>query len=346
MKKTVLLALALIGLVSIISAKAKKDEKADCRCHEEFKIIMNGDGQIEQVIWNTMTVYLAQNDSSNGNIFVDPFNVRLPGQMAFPKALSVGTEVKITLKNVKGQNAKFVITAIPKKTKYDVVPIFTGKTELTERVAELEEYKCSFFLDESGTTYEIKVTRSTTDKASDKPDEQAPKVIFDECLRTRARYYLGSCVGISFPLRKSARYSLGYVNATSGDATIVENYSLNVRMVFLGSIYPFGFEPEDGTLSYRRIQLNIGTEISSSIFKQIYFGPGYDFTYCSIGVLFRYGETQELQSGFNVGELITNGIAYQEPVPLVSKNKFGWGLTLCLPVDFLFSWLGKAVGAK
>ena len=373
MKKIIFLTLALIGLLLYAAAKGNGDQNPNSPCTKEFIIMMDRDGLLAEIWWNKSQIY---SSSSKNDIALDPFIVRLPGAKAFPKALSVGTQVTIKIFG-KQDNDKFKIDIIPKKSKYELVPIFTGETKPSEikAMAEKPALISSFILDESGTSYQIKVTRSTSGQASPSKEvsqnstsiasesetnnkntsvsiyestdadqnSSQEKVIFAESLQTRARYYLGSHVGVFIPFRKSPDFNLGYTSPTDVNATIIENRLLNFTMVFIGSVYPFGFEPEGECISCRRIQLNLATELSSSIFKKIYFGPGYDFTYFSISVLARFGATQELQSGFKPGDQVTSSIT---TVPTLSKNKLDWGVTICLPLDLMLGWLGRSLGIK
>jgi hypothetical protein len=278
---------------------------------------------------------------------LDPFIVRLPGGDAFPKELNVGTTVTIMIFMAKDMaKHEFKITVTPKKSKYELVPIFTGETKPamkyaadgTKIIPPPPDFVSSFILDESGTTYEIKVTRLGTD-----PEKDKDKDIFTENLQTRARYRFGSHVGVFIPFGQSSEYSLGYATPADANATIMESKRRNVTMIFIGSFYPFNFEPDGECLSYRRIQLNLATELSSSIFKKIYFGLGYDLTYASISLLGRFATVQELQSGFKPGDQITGGL---KSVPTVSKNKLDWGLTVCMPMNLMIAWLGKSLGLK
>ena len=332
MKKIVLFLLALIGLLSYAAAKGKEDQNANRSCIKEFKIVMDRNGQISEVDWNNSTIYTPPS-SPNNSIPVDPFVVRLPGGRAFPKTLNVGTQVTITINGTTDDEFNIVVSL--QKNKYELVPIFKGETKPLKAMSGRkkpcpQQQVCSFILDESGTTYQINVIRA---------DQKEP--IFTESLQTRARYYFGSHVGVFYPLGKSAEYDLGYASSNAVDATITENKLRDVTMVFVGSVYPFGFEPEGKAFSYRRIQLNLATEISSSIFKKIYFGPGYDFTYFSISVLARYGTTQELRSGFKVGDQVSSSI---KTIPTFSKYRLDWGVTVCLPLDLMINWLGKSLG--
>jgi hypothetical protein len=374
MKKIIFLTLSLIGLLSYAVAKGNEDKNMNSPRTKEFIIMMDRDGLLAEIWWNKSQIY--SSSLSKNDIALDPFIVCLPGAKAFPKALSVGTQVTIKIFG-KQDNDKFKIDIIPQKSKYELVPIFTGETKPSKikAMAEKPPLTSSFILDESGTTYQIKVTRTTSPQASPSTEESQNstsiasgsesnnkntsvsihqsagadqnssqgKVIFVESLQTRARYYLGSHVGIFIPFRESADFNLGYTNPTDMNATIIENKLLNVTMVFIGSIYPFGFEPEGECISYRRIQLNLATELSSSIFKKIYFGPGYDFTYFSISVLARFGATQELQSGFKPGDQVNSSI---KTVPTLSKNKLNWGVTISLPLDLMIGWLGRSLGIK
>jgi hypothetical protein len=253
-----------------------------------------------------------------------------------PKVFDAGTQVTIRITAVQAEDA-FRISIVPRKVEYELVPIFTGKTVPSGDRSRTEATKtCSFILDRSGTAYEIKVVRT----------DQAPpqgKVIFAGSLRTKARYRLGSHVGAFYPLSASPEYALGYAGPDAAAPVIMESRLRSATMVFVGTVYPFGLEPEGKFFSYRRIQLNLATELSGSIFKKVYFGLGYDLTYVSVGALFRYGETRALQSGFMVGDRVPAGL---DTAPTVSKNRLDVGLTVCLPLHLMIGWLGRSLGIK
>jgi len=269
---------------------------------------------------------------------LDPFKVRLAEGRSIPTELNVGTKVTIKISD-RTDSDNFKISVTPQKTKYDLLPIYTGKTvELRlggPPAGPKKEW--SFILDQSGTTYQIKVTL-----LGSPPEKDKDKDIFTENLQTLARYYFGSHIGIFLPFGKSSEYSLGYATSDAAALTIMENKLRYVSMVFIGSIYPFGFEPE-GKCDYRRIQVNLATELSSSIFKKIYFGLGYDFTYFSISFLGRLATVQELQGGFQVTDSVPSGL---KSVPTVSRNKFDLGVTFCMPMDLIIGWLGRSLGLK
>ncbi len=376
MKKIIFLVLALFGLFSYAVAKGNENQIPNSSYPKDLKIVMDRDGLLAEVLWNNCRIYPPSEDSPKNDIPLDPFIVGLPGGKAFPKALSVGTQVTITIILDNKYKDKFKIDIIPQKSSYELVPIFTGKTVPIERaIAAPPTLTSSFILAESGTTYQIKVTRSTNGQAlkSERSsqsstsfvqgsesnnknifnptheftgadqDSSLDKVIFAESLKTRARYYLGSHMGTFIPFKKSVEYNLGYASPNDVNAIVMENMLRNVTMIFVGTVYPFGFEPEGEIFSCGRIQLNLATELSSAIFKKIYFGLGYDFTYFSISVLARFGATQELQSGFKPGDQVTGSI---KTVPTVSKNKLDWGVTICLPLDLMLGWLGRSLGIK
>ncbi len=254
MKKFILFLLALIVLSSVVAAKGKDDKKVNNPGIKEFEILMDRDGQVEMICWKGKLIYHRQNGDTK--IYVDPFNVGVP-EYNLPEVLraglGVGTMVRITITDIRG-NDKFNVVVIPQQTKYELIPIFTGKTEkpgsqpLVTTQEKVKPQSCSFFLDKPGTTYQIEITRITDDNNPSK--EAKEKVIFAESLHTEARYHFGSHIGVYVPLRQSAQYSLAYYNKLSRvlnpqeDAVITENNSLKVTMVFIASYYPFGFEPE------------------------------------------------------------------------------------------------------
>lgn len=336
MKKSTFFVLALIGLLSHVAAMGNENHNPDFPGVKELVIEMDSEGQVSNISWNNREIYQSPpspSPSSPKTIPLVPFMVRLlPGGRAFPKVLDVGTHVTIMINGF--DNDKYKIAITPQKSKYELVPIYTGETKAYQPKEKPKPLKHTrtFLLDESGTVYQIKIFSN----GSSDP-------IFVVNLQTRARYYLGSHVGIFCPFGKPAEYDLGYASSSDVNTTIMENKLRNATLVFVGTVYPFGFEPEGKAFSYRRIQLNLATELSSSIFKKIYFGPGYDFTFFSIGVLFRYGETQELRSGFKVGDQVSSSI---KTVPTVSKNKLDWGITVCLPLNLMINWLGRSLGIR
>lgn len=328
MKKFVFLFLLFYGFLLIGTVRANER-----RCREKFEITMDPDGRLIEVMWNGKRIYSVPAQPPPYEIPVDPFVVRLTDGDVFPEALSAGTLVKITI-NGKADEV-FETDISMQKSKYDVVPIFAGRITAVDKGAlQLVPHSCSFILDESGTVYQIKIYRG---------EKKSDNLIFSESLQTRARYYLGSHIGVFYPFKESTEYSLGYLSPTDVNNTIMENKLRNLPMVVIGTIYPFGFEPKGRAFSYRRIQLNLATELSSSVFKKIYFGSGYDFTYFSISILLRYGAVQELQDGFEVGDQLSSSI---KTLPTVSKNRLDWGITFCLPLDLMTGWLGKILGAK
>jgi hypothetical protein len=335
MKKCFLLFLTLFGLLSYATAKGNQGQQMDRPGPKGLEIVMDRDGKLERIGWNNKPVYPPPDTVDI--IPADPFIVRLPNGGAIPKAFNSGTRVTIMITAIRQKDA-FQVSITPRKAEYELVPIFTGKTVPSDQAgAKKPPVKiCSFILDKSGTVYDIKVVRTG----------HAPppgKVIFAESLRTKARYYFGSHVGGFVPLRKSSEYALGYAGPDAADPVIMESRLRSVPMVFVGTVYPFGFEPESRLLSRRRVQLNLGTELSGQIFKKVYFGLGYDFTYFSVGALVRYGETQALQSGFAVGDPVPDGV---DEAPTVAKNKLDIGLTVCLPLDLMIGWLGRSLGIK
>jgi hypothetical protein len=337
MKKRFLLFIAFFGLLSYASAAGSQRQQAGDPGDKGLEIVMDREGKVESVRWNGERAYPPAGPTA-GAVHADPFIVGLPDGAALPKAFEAGTRVTIRITAVRKRDA-LQISISPKKAEYELVPIFTGKTVPVgdaARAEEIEDKTSSFILDRSGTVYEVKVIRTG----------QAPppgKVIFAESLRTRPRYYLGSHVGAFVPLRRSSEYALGYAGPDAAAPVIMESRLRSVPMVFVGTVYPFGFEPGCEAVSPRRVQVNLGTELSGQIFKKVYFGLGYDFTYFSVGALFRYGETQALQSGFSVGGPVPDGV---DEAPTVAKNKLDIGLTVCLPLDLMIGWLGRSLGIK
>jgi hypothetical protein len=335
MKKRSLLFMAIFGLLSYASAAGSPGQQAGDPGDKGLEIVMDHEGKLERICWNGEQAY----PTKTGPTYLipeDPFIVPWSKGGIIPEAFDAGTQVTLRITAVKAEDA-LRVSIVSRKAEYELVPIFTGKTvpKDAERFAEGTR-TCSFILDRSGTVYEVTVVRT----------DQAPptgKAIFAGSLRTKARYYFGSHVGAFVPLRRSSEYALGYAGPDAAAPVIMESRLRSVPMVFVGTVYPFGFEPGCEAVSPRRVQVNLGTELSGQIFKKVYFGLGYDFTYFSVGALFRYGETQALQSGFSVGGPVPDGV---DEAPTVAKNKLDIGLTVCLPLDLMIGWLGRSLGIK
>jgi len=300
-----------------------------------LEIVMDHEGKLERICWNGEQAYPTKTGRTD-LIPEDPFIVRWSKGGIIPEAFDAGTQVTIRITAVKTEDALRVSIA-SRKAEYELVPIFTGKTVRVEDARFAEGTRtCSFILDKSGTAYDVKVIR--TDQ-----DPPAGTAIFAGTLRTKARYYFGSHVGAFVPMRRSSEYALGYAGPDAAEPVIMESRLRSVPMVFIGTIYPFGFEPGGEVLSPRRVQVNLGTELSGAIFKKVYFGLGYDFTYFSVGALVRYGETRALQNGFAVGDPVPDGV---DEAPTVARNRLDIGLTVCLPLDLMIGWLGRSLGIK
>jgi hypothetical protein len=342
MKKIAVLALALAALYSQAVAQAGKEPTSTTA--GKLQITMTRDGAITAVTWKGVSLYSnpIPKVKDTPYLSLDLSAIRFTTGKAFPKELPTGTPVTITIAGAQNED-KFNITIATQRAKFDLVPIFMGETEPSNRrtyastaAGPEHDLASSFTLDESGTTYQIKVTKLDTDPAKDKD-------IFTESLQTLARYYFGSHIGVFVPIGKSSEYSLGYASPSDTNLTVMENKLRNISMVFIGTVYPFGMEPDGEYCSYRRIQLNLATELSSAIFQKIYFGIGYDFTYASISLLGRLATVQELQSGFKPGDKITGGLT---SAPTASRNKLDWGVAICMPINLMMSWLGKSLGLK
>ena len=340
MKKRALLILAFMGLLSYASAAGSPRQRADDPGVRGLEIVIDHEGMLERICRNGEQAYPAKTGRTD-LVPADPFIVRWSKGGIVPEAFDAGTQVTIRITAVKAGDA-IRVSIVSRKTEYELVPIFTGKTVPVDAEAFKALIKptkvmtCSFILDKSGTAYDVKVIR--TDQ-----DPPAGTAIFAGSLRTKARYHFGSHVGAFVPLRKSSEYALGYAGPDSADPMIMETRLRSVPMVFVGTVYPFGFEPGGEVLSPRRVQVNLGTELSGQIFKKVYFGLGYDFTYFSVGALFRYGETRRLQSGFSAGDPVPDGV---DEAPTVAKNRLDVGLTVCLPLDLMIGWLGRSLGIK
>ncbi len=101
-----------------------------------------------------------------------------------------------------------------------------------------------------------------------------------------------------------------------------------------------GYEPE-APLGLRAFQINLGTEISSSILKSIYVGIGYDLRVVSLNLFAGFFRTDQLAPGYFVGQDIVN--QKTDGVPLVGKSDYWIGVCLGLPIN-LAGIFGKILG--
>ena len=194
-------------------------------------------------------------------------------------------------------------------------------------------------LEKAGQTYSIKITRY---KSFDDKLSEGGKVIFDNSVRTFNRYSFGLNAGVFFPISYLAKtYNLFYANPsdpTEGVRPIIHQRKYwNPRAIVFLSYYPCGFEPErKGTF-----QINVGTEISSSIMASIYLGVGYAKQYYSINIFGGYFTEKVLPDNYSINQPIQNKNI--SSVPLIDKGRLSVGFSLAFPFT-IAGIFGKLIG--
>lgn len=217
------------------------------------------------------------------------------------------------------------------------------------------KYMRKIVLGESNTKYLIKITQfeNMTKQLKGKDG----MVLYNDRLVTYQSFHFELQTGIYFPLQTGNRYSLRYKNiddnfsdneddiATARKPYIIEeDQPYNTRFALLFSWYPGRFIPESKKFSHR-FHLNIGTELSKTIFEVLYFGVGYKaWNWVSFDLLARYGSTSTLdtESGFNVGGQVHNDNV--EEIPLVHKDHWEISIALSFPLSIATDIIGKVLG--
>ena len=174
--------------------------------------------------------------------------------------------------------------------------------------------------------------------------------IFNETFYTYFRDYFGVHAGIFFPFKKSDSYGLAHsktapVQGVPGPYPKVTHGTVfqPKALVFL-SISP-GVESERiifGNQFWKRLHLNIGTEISESVLKKIYLGLGFEIKHFSINLFVSHGKEDILDPDYEVDEEIVNPAI--TAVPLSKEPQWRLGMGLSFPLDLATSILGKLIG--
>lgn len=199
-------------------------------------------------------------------------------------------------------------------------------------------------LNSNGKIYKIVLTRYLKEYYDSR--EKGVK-IYEKQFKTYLRQYHGLHLGVLFPFYKLDDYEIGY-ELPSGEIPgyyrIVESSSWKPSMIIYASLYPFGLEPGNKRfLTFRRLQLDIGTELSGSIFDKVYIGVGYNLTLVSFNIFACMGEFGKLRNHYKTWEPISENL---KSVPMEPAFKIKWGLSICLPFDFAITWIGKVMGVK
>jgi hypothetical protein len=200
------------------------------------------------------------------------------------------------------------------------------------------------FIDD-GRRYSLKISwyKSLDDKLRGKE----PAVIYEGHFSTYHVYYVGLNAGWLFPLNKNFySYSLYHTDPADGSdgslQTLRRTRYYQTKAILFASIYPWGIEPE-GPLSWKNTQLNLGTELSSSIMKSLYVGVGYDFRFFSVNLF--YGITKASVLPDEYANYANQTIANKKITSLTLLEK--WDKFAGLAISFPFSLaaiFGKLIG--
>jgi hypothetical protein len=232
----------------------------------------------------------------------------------------------------------YLIDISPEDVIIRPLKVYTGTVQakvydirLTE--GEIPSFKINVPLDEEGQKYSIKVTRY--DSLDEKLIGNKGKVVFETSVKTFSRFFWGLNAGVFAPINsRDKSYSLFYDDPsnTSEDARpiIKEQKSWKPRAIVFLSYYPGGFEPD----RKGNFQINLGTEISSSILENIYLGVGYATKAISFNVFVGSCIAEELPN--NYSKLINQQIPNKniDNLPLIKKRQaIIFGLSIAVPIS-------------
>ncbi len=200
-------------------------------------------------------------------------------------------------------------------------------------------------MDLAGQKYSLKIIRY--DDLDEKLRGKNPATIYAGNFCTYHVYYVGLNAGWLLPVNKNF-YSYSLYHTDPADAsdgslqTIRRTRTYQTKGILFASFYPCGIEPE-GPLSWKNIQLNLGTELSSSIMKSLYLGAGYDFRFFSISLFYGITKADVLPGEYAnyINQTITNKKITS--LSLIEK----WDKFMGLAISFPFSLaviFGKLIG--
>lgn len=197
-------------------------------------------------------------------------------------------------------------------------------------------------LKSSGKVYTIIVTRYL--KKNYELREKGVK-IYEKNFETHLRYHYGLNIGVLFLFTKSSSYEFVYDFPSADHKRILETNAVEPKLILYGTIYPFGFEPSRNLFDqfWRRFQLDIGTELSGSIFKKIYIGLGCNLKLFSANLFACIGDFRRLRKGYEPHESISDKI---NTIPFEPEFGARLGVSFCIPFDFAAGWIGKVIGVK
>lgn len=277
-------------------------------------------------------------------------NQLLLGNINFKKA----DIVEINIENPKA-NYIFAYNVTKKRTEYEVIPVFTGKTEPKITLAA-ETVKIAVILDRSGTSYQLKITRY--DK-KDFTGRRGGVVISEFNCRTNPVYYFGAHVGAFIPLVRKNTYGIkplpDQAPFTGPYGLISKKSAMEYNAIFIGAVYPFGFEPgllfpSNYGIDHRRhaadffkniyklIHFDLAFELSKNIFSKLYFGGGLSFGLCSFSFLACYQKADDIGLHLGNNQVVPGIMLIVSPVR--ERYRWSYGVSVSLPIDFAFSWIG------
>jgi hypothetical protein len=198
---------------------------------------------------------------------------------------------------------------------------------------------------EAGKKYTASIKRYST--MDDKLKQTNAYKIFTMEFYTYHRFKFGLHAGVFFPFSSFNTFGLSFKNTSVENdqkAFVDVGTYWEPKVIFFVSIYP-GFEPERkpfGKKAGGRFSFNIGSELSSAIFKKLYLGIGYSFNYFSVSIFCSYGKEEVLAEGYQDKTVIENPKI--TAVPLAKNAEPRVGLVLSFPIDIATGLLGKLFG--
>ena len=296
---------------------------------------------------------------SNGTIKGDPdsiYDKLVQANIKFEK----GDRIIVEIINDPLRPYKYLYKIVKSRIEYEVIPVFTGKTEEKFLMPAKEgKEKIVINLDRSGTRYNVAITRYT-----EKDFEERKKGVSISAFTctTSIVYYLGAHVGFFIPLMRANFYS---VKPLPGEPPFTGSYGLLTKKsikeynaVFIGSIYPFGFKPDmlfPSNYSYNfndyfrvlfknihtLIHVDLAFELSKNIFSKLYFGGGLCFGLFSVSFLARYAKVDDIGLHLGNNQVVPAVLLIASPVR--ERYRWSYGISVSLPLDFAFTWIGNAL---
>jgi len=291
----------------------------------------------------------------NGEV-IDPGNRKgMSYQRILNKIYEIGKTIVVELQiTVPTTTYAYVFDVSKEPLTLQSIPVFIGQSpvrDISIMTFEIKDKKKRIKLGEktlsqAGVRYKIIITRydSEEDRLRKKMDKSA--VIFEQGFETYARYYLGMNVGVLFPSNASTNYGLLYNDPDETKPIITGDENYEIRMLIYGSIYPWGYEPEKpiSRNGLNRLHFDLGTELSTNIFKKIYVGIGYNFSrHFSLSLFACLGNVGQLKEGFKKDDPVNPEMG---SAPLKYEFRPTFGIAVSLPFDIAKNWLGGVLGIK